>query len=158
MPNYDYKCEACEHQFEKWQSFKEDELTQCPECKQEKLRRLFGIPFVYTKGEAKTIGQQAERNSQKMGRAEVEEREAKITEKKAAALKAQGLTPPTPGDTPWWRNGSVKGMTKSDKPLTPVQVEKYKQDLEGLGCKVNINAPPPKELKDESAKQRESTT
>src|SRR5436305_11322754 len=42
MPTYDYRCDACGHEFEEWQSFKDDPLTKCPECKKNKLRRLFG--------------------------------------------------------------------------------------------------------------------
>jgi putative FmdB family regulatory protein len=42
MPTYDYACDACGHEFEEWQSFKDDPLTKCPGCKKNKLRRLFG--------------------------------------------------------------------------------------------------------------------
>jgi putative FmdB family regulatory protein len=42
MPTYDYACDACEHTFEQWQSFKDDPLTKCPACKKSKLRRLLG--------------------------------------------------------------------------------------------------------------------
>lgn len=42
MPTYDYECDACQHAFEEWQSFKDDALTKCPKCKKNKLRRLFG--------------------------------------------------------------------------------------------------------------------
>ncbi len=42
MPTYDYVCDACEHAFEEWQSFKDDALTKCPKCKKNKLRRLIG--------------------------------------------------------------------------------------------------------------------
>ncbi len=42
MPTYDYVCDACEHAFEQWQSFKDDALTTCPQCKKKKLRRLIG--------------------------------------------------------------------------------------------------------------------
>ena len=42
MPTYDYRCDACGHTFEEWQSFKDDELTKCPACKKKKLVRLFG--------------------------------------------------------------------------------------------------------------------
>ena len=42
MPTYDYNCDGCGHEFEEWQSFKDDPLTKCPLCKKNKLRRLFG--------------------------------------------------------------------------------------------------------------------
>jgi putative FmdB family regulatory protein len=42
MPTYDYKCNACGHTFEELQSFSEPPLTKCPECKKNKLERLFG--------------------------------------------------------------------------------------------------------------------
>jgi len=42
MPTYDYRCDACEHEFEEWQSFAADKLTKCPACKKNKLVRLFG--------------------------------------------------------------------------------------------------------------------
>ena len=42
MPTYDYVCDACQHAFEQWQSFKDENLTQCPACQKKKLRRLIG--------------------------------------------------------------------------------------------------------------------
>ena len=42
MPTYDYVCDACEHEFELFQSIKEDPKKQCPECGKKKLRRLIG--------------------------------------------------------------------------------------------------------------------
>ena len=33
MPTYEYACTECSHQFEAFQSFSEDALTECPECK-----------------------------------------------------------------------------------------------------------------------------
>ena len=42
MPTYDYRCDACEHEFEEWQSFAAEKLTKCPACKKNKLVRLFG--------------------------------------------------------------------------------------------------------------------
>jgi len=41
MPTYEYKCDACAHEFEEFQSISADPLTKCPECKKKKLRRLF---------------------------------------------------------------------------------------------------------------------
>jgi len=42
MPTYDYRCDACDHAFEEFQSFSEAPLKKCPECKKQKLRRLIG--------------------------------------------------------------------------------------------------------------------
>src|SRR4051794_7225935 len=42
MPTYDYKCDACGHQFEEMQSFTADILKSCPACGKDTLRRLFG--------------------------------------------------------------------------------------------------------------------
>ena len=43
MPTYDYKCEKCGHQFEVFQSMKDDRLTECPQegC-EGPVRRLIG--------------------------------------------------------------------------------------------------------------------
>jgi putative FmdB family regulatory protein len=42
MPTYEYVCEACEHQFEQFQTITSDALRKCPECGRKKLRRLIG--------------------------------------------------------------------------------------------------------------------
>lgn len=42
MPTYDYRCDACGHEFEEFQFIKENPLKKCPECKKMKLRRLIG--------------------------------------------------------------------------------------------------------------------
>ena len=47
MPTYDYKCKACEHRFEVYQSFSENPIKKCPQCKKLKIERLIsgGIGF-----------------------------------------------------------------------------------------------------------------
>jgi putative FmdB family regulatory protein len=42
MPTYDYKCEACGHRFEKFQSITAKPIRKCPECGKNKVRRLLG--------------------------------------------------------------------------------------------------------------------
>ncbi len=42
MPTYDYVCDACEHEFELFQSITEASKRKCPECKRMKLRRRIG--------------------------------------------------------------------------------------------------------------------
>ena len=41
MPTYDYKCLECNHNFETFQSMKDEHLTECPECGG-KIKRLIG--------------------------------------------------------------------------------------------------------------------
>ncbi len=42
MPTYEYRCEACGHEFELFQSIKDPVQRKCPECGKLKLRRLIG--------------------------------------------------------------------------------------------------------------------
>ena len=42
MPTYDYRCDACEHVFEEFQSITAKPLKKCPECGTNKLVRLIG--------------------------------------------------------------------------------------------------------------------
>ena len=49
MPTYQYSCTACGHEFEAFQSFTEDSLTQCPECKGE-IKKVYSAVGVVFKG------------------------------------------------------------------------------------------------------------
>jgi putative FmdB family regulatory protein len=40
MPTYEYACKLCGHQFEIFQSIKDESLRRCPSCKKLGLRRL----------------------------------------------------------------------------------------------------------------------
>src|SRR5438874_12638172 len=42
MPTYEYQCDACEHNFDEFQSIKDKSLKKCPQCGKNKLRRVFG--------------------------------------------------------------------------------------------------------------------
>lgn len=48
MPVYEYRCKNCGHDFEITQSMSDDTLTDCPECGEPQLRKVFqpvGIAF-----------------------------------------------------------------------------------------------------------------
>ena len=49
MPTYQYACTECDHAFEQFQSFSEDSLTDCPQCRG-RLRKLFNAVGVVFKG------------------------------------------------------------------------------------------------------------
>ncbi len=42
MPTYDYRCDACGHEFEHFQSITSEALRKCPACGKLKLQRLLG--------------------------------------------------------------------------------------------------------------------
>ncbi|HUU19359.1 MAG TPA: FmdB family zinc ribbon protein [Sedimentisphaerales bacterium] len=42
MPTYDYICESCRCEFERFQSITAKPLRTCPKCKKRKLKRLIG--------------------------------------------------------------------------------------------------------------------
>ena len=61
MPIYVYECDNCQHGFEEIQSFKDDALVKCPECKKKKLRR---VPQLFMGTVAvRTLGALADRNA-----------------------------------------------------------------------------------------------
>jgi putative FmdB family regulatory protein len=49
VPTYQYACTECGHAFEQVQSFSDDALTECPECRG-RLRKLFNAVGVVFKG------------------------------------------------------------------------------------------------------------
>lgn len=50
MPTYDYKCKACNHQFEAFQRMSDDPLKECPQCKGEVYRLISGGTGLIFKG------------------------------------------------------------------------------------------------------------
>jgi putative FmdB family regulatory protein len=40
MPTYEYKCDACGYEFERFQSITAEPIRRCPECGKAKVRRL----------------------------------------------------------------------------------------------------------------------
>ena len=50
MPLYEYRCEACEHQFEIIQKFSDDPIEVCPSCGQGPVVKLLSTPAIQFKG------------------------------------------------------------------------------------------------------------
>lgn len=42
MPTYEYACPKCGHEFEQFQSMRDEPLKKCPACKKAALKRLVG--------------------------------------------------------------------------------------------------------------------
>jgi len=50
MPTYQYRCRECDEDLEVVQSFTDDPLTKCPNCKKKALRKVFAAPGIAFKG------------------------------------------------------------------------------------------------------------
>jgi putative FmdB family regulatory protein len=50
MPFYDYRCEACGHEFEAMQKMSDAPLTDCPECKAPALKKQLSAAGFRLKG------------------------------------------------------------------------------------------------------------
>jgi putative FmdB family regulatory protein len=76
MPTYDYECSECGYYEEVFQKFSEKPLVRCPECKKHKFRRvILNAPHISVKGEPTTIQHLADRNTQKLGKYELQAKE-----------------------------------------------------------------------------------
>jgi putative FmdB family regulatory protein len=51
MPLYEYRCDACEHEFEALQKMSDEPLTECPQCGANELRKLVSAAGFRLKGE-----------------------------------------------------------------------------------------------------------
>lgn len=40
MPTYEYACQKCRHEFESFQSIKDEPLKRCPKCKGKVVRKI----------------------------------------------------------------------------------------------------------------------
>lgn len=49
MPTYQYACTACGHEFELFQAFSDDPISECPVCKGE-VRKVYSNVGVVFKG------------------------------------------------------------------------------------------------------------
>jgi putative FmdB family regulatory protein len=124
MPTYEYKCDACGHAFEKFQSMTAKPIRKCPKCGKNKVRRLMsagaglifkGSGFYITdyrtdqyKNAAKADTGSSEKPAEK-----TDSKPAAATEKTAAKTEAAPTTPapaPTP-DAP--KKQSKRGSEKS---------------------------------------------
>lgn len=66
MPQYEYACSACQHQFETYQGVKDPAKKKCPQCKKMGLQRLI-FPAMGQVKTIRTLGQLAEKNTKKAG-------------------------------------------------------------------------------------------
>ena len=104
MPTYEYACPKCGHQFEQFQSMRDEPLKKCPKCKKAGLKRLVGggaglifkgTGFYITDYKNKSGGQDAGAAKEGAGKKEGGG-DAKPAEAKPAADSKSTSTPSTP--------------------------------------------------------------
>ncbi len=97
MPTYDYVCDACDHEFELFQSITEKNKRKCPECGRLKLRRLFGTgAAIVFKGSG---FYQTDYRSESYRKGAEAERKAKSDSKSKSDGKAKGDSKSSKKDT-----------------------------------------------------------
>ena len=131
MPNYHYACKnpVCETEFEIQQSMKDSPLRLCQACKSESLERVIYAATAFVRGEPKTLGLLADRNTSKMSSMErADKAEADAQHKKAAnaaarnELRAKGMNIPEPTEGP-----KLPPINKKLADLSPKQAQTYIQ-------------------------------
>ena len=50
MPIYEYRCEKCEHEFEREQRITDDPVKTCPECRSRRVKKLISQTSFVLKG------------------------------------------------------------------------------------------------------------
>src|SRR5271166_4958803 len=98
MPTYEYACTKCGHQFEQFQSMRDEPLRSCPKCRKLALKRLVGggAGLIF-KGSGFYITDYKNKGMTKAAAAESKGPEApKAAE---AAPKAAPKAPPAPAAT-----------------------------------------------------------
>ena len=110
MPTYDYNCRSCGKTFEQVRRFNEP-ASPC-DCGSSDLSQIFHPPNIFVKGEPTTLGQLSERNTQKLGRYELDnkrEQQTKGDNKKEA---------------PWYTKSGTSSASEIQK-MTPKQKANY---------------------------------
>lgn len=123
MPTYDYKCTACKHLFEQFQSMKDKPLKKCPKCGKNALERLIGTgAAVIFKGSG---FYQTDYRSEAYKKAEkAESGDTKTaTETKAADAKPADTTPAKTETTPA-PAAPAKAEKSKDPKLAPAKKKK----------------------------------
>jgi len=88
MPIYTYRCESCGVQFERHQSFQDEPLKTCPECRKKSLKKVITPTRIIFKGSGfyatdhKSPSGDIARESKPEKKAESKTSESKSSEKK----------------------------------------------------------------------------
>jgi putative FmdB family regulatory protein len=98
MPLYEYRCEACGHQFEKIQRFSDEPISVCPSCGRGPVVKLLSSPAIQFKGSGWYITDYARKNqsSPSSSSSTSESSESKPAESKPAETTPTASTSSSP--------------------------------------------------------------
>ena len=112
MPTYDYKCTACKHAFEQFQSMKDKPLKKCPKCGKNALERLIGTgAAVIFKGSG---FYQTDYRSEAYKKAEKAD-----SGESSTATETKAADPKPPDKTPAKTEAAPAAPAKAEKPKDP---------------------------------------
>lgn len=124
MPVYEFRCDACEHAYSEFLALTAERPKKCPACGDKKsFGQVFSVPNTIVRGQPKTIGQAAEENAKRVGKEQMEMMfDPELPQNKKPAGKGRlpkgaKRVDTSKAETPWWRDGTVPGVPKLDKPL-----------------------------------------
>jgi putative FmdB family regulatory protein len=95
MPLYEYRCEACGHQFEVIQKFSDDPIAVCPKCGSGPVAKLLSSPAFQFKGTGWYITDYARKGTSE-GKESKEKPAADAKESKPDSKSTPASSPPKP--------------------------------------------------------------
>ena len=88
MPIYDFECQDCAYYTEITQKMEAPSKHECPHCgKQTLVKVLINPPVMFVRGAPTTIGQMADRNTEKMGKYELQDKTREHALRRVEKLK-----------------------------------------------------------------------
>jgi len=116
MPTYEYQCDACEHNFDEFQSFSDAPLKKCPKCGKAKLRRAFGAgAAVIFKGSGFYQTDYRSESYKSAAKADQESGKSTPSETKAGTNGTNDKSAPAAAANDSTGKDSAKGAGKSSK-------------------------------------------
>ena len=104
MPLYEYRCEACGHQFEVIQKFSDDPIAVCPKCGSGPVAKLLSSPAFQFKGTGWYITDYARKGTS----------EGKESKEKPAGDSKESKTESKPAASSDSSTSSTPSTSKSD--------------------------------------------
>ena len=111
MPTYEYACQKCGHQFEQFQSMRDEPLKKCPKCGKTGVKRLLGtgaglifkgsgfyITDYKNKGSGKKEGGESKGGESKSGESKPSETKTSSSDSKSSSSSSSSSGSKPSGD------------------------------------------------------------